>query len=895
MRRSRFTTRELLLTHVTARSGAARLVVLLIFVTTLVLALAPRAIPLLGDAQLQHELARLAPVDRGFFATGDFRLPSVERGKPADATNVFGPVDSALATLPERLDPPLASLIGTPDWLIETSAQRTAPPNSDGLIVLTMSLAMDLDWQSRIHFVEGAPPMPWVGTGEDAPPIEIALSADAADDMSVRVGDLLDYSPAPLLVSGTYEIVDPDEAYWSFAGLLAEARQTAVPKGSFFTAEAYVHPDSAAGLTRLFNASTVAVWFPIDVADIHFAESAGLLEQIRSTRGLGISLPSGGHLVATTGMGSALEDAKDSINAFTALIVLAASGPIGILLAVNTLGVQAMLERRRPALALATARGASGMKLRLAMLLEGALVTLPATVLAIVIAALTLPTHSPPMATILPALFAITMLALFVALTPTQNRPVRSDAGGRSRARYRWVVEVSVAGFAGLSVLLLTRRGLIDSSAAIGIDPLITAMPLLLAATMCLVVLRLYPVPLKALHRGMRLRRGAVGMIGSANAVREPTLGFVAAFTLVVGMTFAVFSGVLSTTVTTAIQSTAAAEVGADIRIEAHALDDEVLAEVALVDGVNAVAGLGIARPVTVKPRDGRESTVTVVFADAEALQAIWAEVPGNLATRLGTRIPILISSDLAGQESLEAAQLGASEVSVVGVLPETALRWMTQRWVLVDRVFASEVSGTPFDAIRALAAVDDGTDPSTVAAHVHTVVAAAQRNDRDADNVGVFDSSTQRDEMVSTPVIVGLQFVLAVAAVAGLLLSSLAVVIAAVASTATRRQTVGVLRTLGLSTRQANSLTVWDLAPVAVTALCAGIPLGLALPWVVTAIIDLRPFVGGAVSPTPSVDPSLVCVTAVLFALVVFVAGAFAVAVARRLQPGEVLRMGAE
>ena len=123
MRRSRFTTPGLLFTHFGAGVSVGALLVLLVFVTSLVLSLVPRALPLLGDAELQHELAKLDPLEQGFLATGEFRFPS-SAGESPGVDEIFGPTHAALATLPERLAEPLADLIGAPAWLARTPSQR---------------------------------------------------------------------------------------------------------------------------------------------------------------------------------------------------------------------------------------------------------------------------------------------------------------------------------------------------------------------------------------------------------------------------------------------------------------------------------------------------------------------------------------------------------------------------------------------------------------------------------------------------------------------------------------------------------------------------------------------------------------------------------------------------
>ena len=75
----------------------------------------------------------------------------------------------------------------------------------------------------------------------------------------------------------------------------------------------------------------------------------------------------------------------------------------------------------------------------------------------------------------------------------------------RTGSQVRWVLEVGVVGLAALSLLAVERRGVVESSRAVGIDPLVVAAPALLATAVCVVVLRAYPLPLGLLQRRLRL------------------------------------------------------------------------------------------------------------------------------------------------------------------------------------------------------------------------------------------------------------------------------------------------------------------------------------------------------------------------------------------------------
>ena len=88
-------------------------------------------------------------------------------------------------------------------------------------------------------------------------------------------------------------------------------------------------------------------------------------------------LPFFGTLNFRSGLADATRRVVERVTSASALLALSVSGLLGVLLAVFALGVQSVIARRRPALALAAARGAGALQLRSAMVLEGAAAVAP--------------------------------------------------------------------------------------------------------------------------------------------------------------------------------------------------------------------------------------------------------------------------------------------------------------------------------------------------------------------------------------------------------------------------------------------------------------------------------------------------------------------------------------
>jgi putative ABC transport system permease protein len=455
----------------------------------------------------------------------------------------------------------------------------------------------------------------------------------------------------------------------------------------------------------------------------------------------------------------------------------------------------------------------------------------------------------------------------------------------------RLIAEALLVGAAALALFLLSRRGLAASAGAVGIDPLLALTPVLLAAAVCALALRLYPLPLRFVLDRLRNSDSAVGLVGAARAVRAPVHGPTASFALVLGVTVVVFSSVLGTTLSVGVTHAAAAEVGADIKVRAVQIAPDTLATVADLDGVRAASAL-TRIPGAELDDDGGTSGVTLVLTDTAALHAIRPELP-QLDAQQGGRIPIAVSDDvpLIGGE----ARLGSADVAVAGRIPAQILPGVTRDWVLADAKYAAELGRGTAVAEVLLIAVTHPDDPDAVAA----VAASAERTVVDAlseqarSSITVTTAQGVLDDVRSSPVIAGIEGALPVATGAALLLTLLALALATLAAGSARSHLVGVLRVIGANRRQQRGILVWESAPVVIVSILVGVGLGLALPYVVTAAVDLRAFVGGEVAPSPVVDPLAVTLAVLAVLLTAALAGAAALALGRRLTPAVTLKMG--
>lgn len=878
-RRSAVRTAALLARHLRSRTSTSIALAVVVGIAVAVAALLPRGLVVLSDAELQHELASLAPGVTDLYGTGQFGTLNTA-GTPTSADEVFGNTDTVLAGVPAGLPSPLRDALGTVSWMALLPPDQVGIPVPRVRVQPVISLAVDLQWQDRVAFTAGAAPSAW--DGDRARPIEIAISEDYAEQAGFVVGDILNYSEAPLVVSGVYSVNDPDDPYWVHARELLSATVTRTPSSlTVVRGAAFIDPLSAAFLPTPLQRSELRAWYPLIAGTMTFAEVPELTDQLRRMGTLGLYLPSGEALVFETGLPAALDRVTETVSTATAVASLAGSAPLGALIAVLALGTRAVLDRRRATLVLAASRGASQVQLRASMLVEGALIGIPAALLAMIAVAVALPVPVGIGTWVLPALIGLSVPALFASSSPRESAQ-RADLGGRG-SRVRWLVELSVLGLAGLALFLLLRRGLVVTGAG-GVDPLLAATPLLLAIVVCIGVLRLYPLPLIALQRAARAGTGSVGVVGAAGSVRAGASAFGSVLAMVVGVFAAVFSLVIVSSITAGLGTAAASETGADIRVTAATLTD--LDGIAAVDGVRAVAGLDTVPGVEIL--FGLDTPhVTVVFADLEALHAVRPDIP------VAAPGSILVSADIADRTQDET-ELNGHPVTTAGVLPSLALPQVSRDWVLVDIADEVAILDEEPSYETLLVSTSPGADIAETAAAVREVVTEAQRP-ADRDRVAVTDTTTLVADAAARPSIAGLTVALLGGAALSLLLCALAVALGALGAAGARARNLGVLRLLGMSPAQLRGVLAWELAPVTITALVAGTALGIGLAAGITALVDLRAVVGGTAAIRASIPWPLIGAAVAVFAAVVTATGAITSAAARRLDASAAVKMGAE
>ncbi|ANJ26312.1 FtsX-like permease family protein [Agromyces aureus] len=907
-RRSRLSTAGLLRRHLTTSPGASIALALLVLVGALLATAVPRAATALHTEALHEQLADLPAAELDLTASARER-PSV--GPSANGTTlapdveaVWGAQEDHLAAIVDEMPPRLAAITEPPLAMLTVAPVRAQVPGA-GPSAPSYRVMPGFDPRLREHveLTSGAWPAPIEAPVPSSTPIELVLTDAVAERMEWALGEQrfidIDGTSQPVVLSGTVSPVDATDGVWTH--IVPALEPSVVDNGLAppeITAVAFLDPASWSDFARVSVPLTLEVWIPIDTASITADASAELAPMLGRFSSDLHAVGDGGwvdeyYTVAGLGFASSLRDelalAAAAAAASDALLATVASGPIGVMVAVLVLGARVVFERRREGLELVAARGASNGQLRGILAIEGGLIGLPAAILGGILGTLAFDADGGAAGWVVAAVFAVTPAALLIASAPSLSplRRVRADLGAAGGGRLRWIGELVLVLLAAASVVLLFRRGLASSAASVGVDPLLAAVPLLLSLVACLVVLRIYPLPLARIVRSMAAKPGLVGFLGSARALRDPSAGLVPVLAVVVGVAVAVFSSVLLGTIRSGVEAAASHRVGADASVAGRPLTRAQLDEMRAVPGVEAIAPVYSTRNASITI-DGRQRTTTLIVIDVAEMQVVQhgrpdaTPLPDSLADPPSADgVPVLVSGvvDSVTAEATEV-EIDGDPFSVEGVVEGTTAYSPRANWMLIDVANARPYTDTLVPR-TVLVRFDPGVDAEAVVADLEHISpdSTVETPDRVAEDLG------------SRPTVQGLVAALFAAIVLVSLLTALAIVLTLIVGRPARDRLLPLLATLGLDRRGERALVAWEIAPVTAVSLVVGAALGAVLPFVVLGGIDLSSFTGGDAQPAVAYDPWLIAGVLATSVIVTIVASALAASFGSRIDVARAMR----
>ena len=876
--------------------GMLSLIALMAAVASFLVAAAPRTLQRIENDALRHAIAESPASVRDLMLTVE--LPNQAADDLAQARD----------RIEGRFAEVLRSSVADRWYAVQSPASAgisDAFPEFEGKPPL-----IDFRIQDRItdaiRMVDGEfPGTPESPLGRESWSISVAVSEETAEALRLTVGSQFRIAggggvpETVVTVAGIFEPLDPHAPIWQDH---PQTIHPAIPRPlqqdpPTYLATMVVHPDAVDSLAFALPESEALFRYRLDEQRLDARQTEAIATALNR-------LASGSHGVSgaylSTGLDHLVERFQNERAATLAVVAVVLAGLLATMLGTLVLAARMSVERRTGELALWRARGASLTTIGARLVADAALLVVPAVLVGTVGALLLpLPDTGFPWLTIgilVVALTATPALAL-PRLRRTGVVAARSEIALLRPSLRRLTVEATLLVLAVVGVILMHRRGLQTSG---GIDPYLSTVPVLVGLGVAVLMLRLYPWPLRLAGRIMARRRGAVGFLGAARAGRTTPAATLPLVVLVMAVAVGVFSGVVRASIDESRDRTAWQEVGADLRVSGVAFGPTVTAELADVPGVRAVAAMVYSPSTKLYHVDHASrdlGSAVVIAVDAPAYQRVLD------AAGIDYRLPRSLTEATSDADLPAVASPRVAELAEAGQVP-LGSQLRRYRVAEVVETFPGMVSGTTGFLILPLQVLPESGPGQVFAtdllvagpgADTDRLVTVAAENQRDTvaqmaeaaagrlANPTVLTRAERREQAERS----GLNAELTVAFTAGIAGAASFVVLAAgftiVVSARSRSRLLARLRTLGLSRAGARGLLVWELAPLMLVSVVAGTAVGAGLPWLLGPALGLEQFSGGA-EPRIVMDPVSVSLTLALVA--VMVAGAIAVEAVRVRRP---------
>ena len=921
--------RPTLLRHsLVAERATAVLLAVLTVVTTVFLVAVPRVESVAHDRALGDAVRTAEPAERdlGLRLTTTAGRASLASTRPtAGPTAPFGSVDTAVR---EAMGPQVEALLRGSFVAAQSDPLTLARASGEPLGVSSAELALRVDGAAldRARWVTGGPPgtptttrtlVDSAGQRNVVDVVPVALSARTAAAWGLSVGDVLDLSagahtrrivsPTAVVVSGTFEALDPADEVWAAEPrMLGIARVPVSPLGGSL--------DQAVAIAPLASYSQVGdgLWrapadepppspspaldhtwrYTLD-ADRLTRDDVEVLRDflVRLDTDPGVWARVEHVPAVNTGLGGLLDRYERDV-AVTGVLTSFVTGGLTAL-AVLVLALTALLgaQRRDREVRLLRARGASRGQVLALVGVATSVLALPLAVLAAAAVVLLVPGETTSAAWVEVAL--VLVLPPLVAVLATSRRVRAIDEPAQEstrsvRAARRVVLEAAVVVLAVLAVTTVRSRGAVIATGRT--DWYAAVTPVLVALAAAVVALRVMPWPVARLARLAERGRGLVGFVGLTRAARTGASAAVPLAALVVGATLVTLMATLTASVSDQRELAALRAVGADARVDAARIDPPDVAALAARPGVEAAVPAHVDAAATLGS-GGRVTSVVVVAVDPVRYAALLEGTPlafSPPSVAGDGRLPVVLSGGPAVGE-LDLVLRGLSTPARrIGTVPS------------LERAVSGQGRVVALVPLDALTAALPATQPNTVFLRASP---AAQRDLDDAaargrSQLGGLVTGVSTVSGVSAavadrslPRLVAATFVVGVLLAA--VLSLLAVLVLLAATRAERSQLAIRLRTMGLPHGRERRLAWAEVLPLLTVGVVAGCLVGVVVPGLLAPALDLAPFTG-AVTRLP-IEPRPL--TGLLVGLAVLIIGSLALltdaASARRGSLADHLRRG--
>lgn len=845
-------------------------------------------------------IARLVESDVGFGESTDEIDVTTADEIRTTAAAMGNTTPDALAAL---LEPATVSALSEP--MTVTSLRDPDSPRPRPAVELFARVGWaDPRTGGEVTWVQGQPPTVAPVTALRKPVIPVGVSEQAALSWQLAPGSRLTTEQtgsgrSTLLVTGVFRVARPDEPVWQSL----DSAQRPVPRDPertgasidevTFLVDGSTLPVAQAGLGS--NGLRVHLRRPIDLDEVTGERLRAVLPVLRSYERDDLSpLPSDPSADFVSTLPGVVATYLGQARAVVAQLSVAVAAVIGVAAVVLLLAVQLLTRRRRPGLALQHARGASLTAIGTGLLLESVVVAGVAAVAGGLLGFAVTPGGDGGLgAWLLVLAVALSLgpvLGMLAARSAWATRKTPANRRARSRGRVevelrRAVAELLVVVVAVAAVVSLRVRGLSTSSATV--DPLLAAAPLLLTAAVTVVVLRVYPWPVKLASLIARRRRGALPVVAAARAGTALSWSPLLALTLSIGLM--VGTGLIRTTLEEGQVTASWERIGADVRVDLNDAPPSPpqLADLKATPGVfaacNGHLGEGwmtsgaadeLVRVLAVDPLCYRKVLEAGGLGTADAL----ADLPGTMPD--GSVRGLLAGGASWPEGPQDLTIVGGPSIRVTSIartsLPE--LGWKPGPLVILDSAGVRAAGWEPPDTVLWLVG-----PASSVAVEQQARVAAWDVHDRRA----------WLAERSSGGVIADMSLLLVVALGLLAVLAAIAMVQTVSAGAAERGRAVSLLRTLGLSVREGRRLTFSELIPLVVVGVAAGAGAGFGLVLLLGPSLGMEQVTGGVTPPELRLAPSWALGVLAAALAVVLVAAVVESLLQRTQRLASVLRVG--
>ncbi|UUN26958.1 ABC transporter permease [Streptomyces sp. FIT100] len=838
----------------------------LVLVTAFLAAALPRAVDAYETRGLRQDIAGAPPGRTVLELTAPqpgFGMSQSEREeavRPAVLTAVHHQV---LATLPEpvRADARQSSygvrtvetVTGTDPWLPRPDA---VPPE--------FTLAAQADLAAHATVRKGRLPAARSEVTAATKELEGAATVATARSLRLDVGSVVHFggkaggTPLAVRITGIVEPGQPEAGYWSAEPVLRTPGLAALPTTppmQYWRAALLLPPEAAPALLGTLTEPQLYWRLAPDPGSLTVRDVPALTERIASLENgpelLRLREFAGETTALTTGLETVLASYTSMREAIAPVVAVAAIG-IGAVAAVVLAMTGGLVTGRRSAeLALLRSRGGSLKGIGGRLLGESAVIALPAAAAGVLLAVAAVAEARLLPAVLGGAAVAVLACAVLPLWAIVRHRRPRAQGGRDDLAdarpgRRRTVAELTLLVLSVGAVVALRRRG--TSGAGSG-DYLVSAAPVLVGLIAALVLVRLYPLPLRWAARPARRLRGAVGFLSLARAGRSSATGALPLLALLIALTTAAFGGSVLAGVSDARDRAALLATGADARISAPG-DLAALPE-GMDRAVRGTAGVADVTAVRIERNTDLASggSVTLVGVEPES----YARLAGELA--LGAfPADALKAPEGAGGVLNAVASPGVAER--LGTAPR---RIRTLAGDITVRIAAVRPR-TPAVPDAGFLLVDRGGLPERAAPT--TLLAAGAALDAQALRAAVRDAgeefsvrlrSEERSAFRDSPLQSGAERIYSAAIAAGAGYAVLALLLSLLQSGPERTMLLARLRTMGLTTRQSRRLLGLEALPQALLAATGGVLVGWATIRLLAPGVDLARL---ALDAAPGIGP---------------------------------------